>query len=400
MPKLWAGIDAGKGHHHCVVIDEDGARLLSRRIVNEEAEILDLLADVIALADADDVCWATDLNSGAAGLLLSILADHQQLVLYVPGRAVHHAARTYRGDGKTDAKDAGIIADQARMRRDLQPHRRDDELSTELRLLTARRTDLVVDRTRSLSRLRAVLLDYFPALEAEFDFAKMKAAVVLVSRYQTPDGLRRVGQRRLTAWLKSRNCYRPAVVAERAIATAKRQQTQVAGQTVGAAIVAELAADVLRLHSIIEDLDRQIASRLEGHRHAQILQSIPGFGSLLAAEFIASTGGTIAQFESADRLAGVAGLAPAPRDSGRITGNHHRPKRYDRRLLRVCYLAAQTAAIYCPVSKSYYERKRAEGKTHKQAIIALARRRINVIWAMLRDDRMFATIPITTPGSP
>lgn len=399
MPQIWAGIDAGKGHHHCVAIDENGTRLLSRKIANDETEILDLLAEVIALADADHVCWATDLNSGAAGLLLSILSAHHQLVLYVPGRAVHQAARTYRGDGKTDAKDAAIIADQARMRRDLQPHRYDDDASIELRLLTARRTDLVVDRTRAISRLRAVLLDYFPALEAEFDFAKMKAAVVLVSRYQTPDGLRRVGLRRLATWLKSKRCYRPAIVAERAIAAANRQQTHVAGQTVGAAIVADLATDILRLHDIIEALDRQIASRLEEHRQAQILQSIPGFGPLLAAEFIASIGGTVTQFESADRLAGVAGLAPAPRDSGRITGNHHRPKRYDRRLLRVCYLSAQTAAIYCPVSRAYYARKRAEGKTHKQAVIALARRRINVIWAMLRDETMFSATPLAALNS-
>jgi hypothetical protein len=209
MPQLWAGIDAGKGHHHCVVIDAHGNRLLSRRIVNDEAEVLDLVAEVSALAETRHVCWATDLNGGAAGLLLSILTDHQQLVHYVPGRAVHHAARTYRGDGKTDANDAGIIADQARMRRDLQPHRADDQLSTELRLLTARRTDLVVDWTRAISRLRAVLLDYFPAVEAEFEFAKMKAAVVLVSRYQTSDSLRRVGQRRLTACSRANTATAP-----------------------------------------------------------------------------------------------------------------------------------------------------------------------------------------------
>ena len=397
MRQLWAGIDAGKGHHHCVVIDEDGTRLLSRRIANQEAEILGLLSDVVALAGTDHVCWATDLTGGAAGLLLSILARHHQQVLYVPGRAVHHAARTYRGDGKTDAKDAGIIADQARMRRDLQPHRTDDAMSTELQLLSARRTDLVADRTRAINRLRAALLNYFPALEAEFDFAKMKAAVILVSRYQTPDGLRKAGLSRLTTWLKSRNCYRPAVVAERAIAAANRQHAIVAGQSVGAAIVADLAADVLRLHGTIDDIERQIVSRLQDCRPAELLQSIPGFGPLLAAEFIASTGANITQFDSADRLAGVAGLAPAPRDSGRITGNHHRPKRYDRRLLRVCYLAAQTAAIYCPISRAYYQRKRTEGKTHKQAVIALARRRINVIWAMLRDDTTFRPTPVKAP---
>ena len=85
------------------------------------------------------------------------------------------------------------------------------------------------------------------------------------------------------------------------------------------------------------------------------------------------------------RLASVAGLAPAPRDSGRISGNHHRPKRFNRRLVRTCYLAALSSLKNSPASRAFYERKRAEGKSHKQALIALARRRITVLWAMLRD---------------
>ena len=70
--------------------------------------------------------WATDLNAGGAALLIALLAERGQQVLYISGRIVHHAAATYRGDGKTDAKDARIIADQARMRTDLQPVRGGD----------------------------------------------------------------------------------------------------------------------------------------------------------------------------------------------------------------------------------------------------------------------------------
>jgi transposase len=80
-------------------------------------------------------------------------------------------------------------------------------------------------------------------------------------------------------------------------------------------------------------------------------------------------------FESADRLAGICGLAPVPRDSGRISGNLKRPRRYHRKLLRTCYLAAQSAARTDPASRAYYDRKRAEGKHHRQAVLALARRR-------------------------
>jgi hypothetical protein len=57
------------------------------------------------------------------------------------------------------------------------------------------------------------------------------------------------------------------------------------------------------------------------------------------------------------------------------------------------YLSAQVAAIHCPVSKAFYRRKRDEGKTHKQAILALARRRLNVLWALTRDGRTFEAVP-------
>ena len=118
----------------------------------------------------------------------------------MPGRIVHHAAATYWGDGKTDAKDARIIADQARMRIDLQPVRGADQISVDLRLLTARRTDVICDRVRAINRLRATLLEYFPTRGRAFDYSKSKAALTLLSGYPTPDGLRRIGTSRLTAW--------------------------------------------------------------------------------------------------------------------------------------------------------------------------------------------------------
>jgi len=61
-------------------------------------------------------------------------------------------------------------------------------------------------------------------------------------------------------------------------------------------------------------------------------------------------------FPSANQLAAVAGLAPVPRDSGRISGNLRRPRRYDRRLLRALYLSAMISITNCPASRIYYDR--------------------------------------------
>lgn len=393
--QLWAGVDAGKLEHHCVVIDGEGQRLLSRRVTNDEAVLLELIATVTALADGGEITWAIDLNHGGAALLIAMLVAADQRLLYIPGRAVHHASGSYRGDGKTDAKDAAIIADQARMRRDLTPLRPGDEIAVDLRILTSRRTDLVADRTRAINRLRAQLLEYFPALERAFDYGHSKAALILLTGYQTPDGLRRAGAARLEAWLRKRKAYNASTVANKAIEAADAQHTIVAGQQISAAMVARLAKEVMALDTEIGDTETMIEDRFCRHRHAEIILSMPGFGIQLGAEFLAATGGDMNAFDSADRLAGVSGLAPVPRDSGRVSGNLKRPRRYDRRLLRACYLSAQISIRTDAASRTYYDRKRTEGKTHTQAVIALARRRLNVLWAMLRDHAVYhaETIP-------
>ncbi|MGW7031474.1 IS110 family transposase [Streptomyces xanthophaeus] len=390
-------MDAGKAEHHCTVIDTDGKRRLSRRVANDENALLQLIADVLALSEGEPVTWAIDLNAGGAALMIALLTDNGQRVLYIPGRTVHHASGSYRGDGKTDAKGAFVIADQARMRRDLQSMHRGDDIAVDLRILTSRRLDLAADRTRAINWLRAQMLEYFPALERSFDYSTSKGSLVLLTGYQTPGALRRIGRNRLAVWLKNRKVRNFNLVAATAVEAAEAQHTAVPGERLAAAVVAKLAREVIALDEEVAETDALIEGRFREHPHAEVILSMPGIGPVLGAEFIAHTGGDMSVYGSSDRLAGVAGLAPVPKDSGRISGNMRRPRRYCRRLLRVFYMSAMVAARCCPTSKAFYERKKAEGKNHKQAIIALARRRLNVLWALIRDGRTFE---IAAPPGP
>lgn len=392
MPELWAGMDAGKAEHHCTAIDASGSRVLSRRVANNEAELLELLGDVLELADGGPVTWAVDLNAGGAALWIALLVNHGQKLFYIPGRSVHHASGSYRGDGKTDAKDAFVIADQARMRHDLQPLQETSEIAVDLKILTARRMDLSADRTRAINRLRSQMLEYFPALERAFDYSLSKTALVLLTGYQTPAALRRIGRARLATWLKNhgvRVTNHAKSAADAAITAAEAQSTAVPGEKTAAKMVHTLAREVMALDQEIAEIEVLIEGRFREHPDAEVITSMPGIGNLLGAEFIAATGGDMAAFGNPDRLAGVAGLAPVPRDSGKVSGNLRRPRRYSRRLLRMFYLSSQVAAYSCPESKAFYQRKRAEGKSHKQAVLALARRRLNVLWALIRDQRTF-----------
>ncbi|MGW6413411.1 IS110 family transposase [Streptomyces vinaceus] len=395
MSRIWAGTDCGKIYHHCLVLDAEGTTLLSRRVANDEPELLKLLADVLALAGGDRATWALDMTGGEPGLLIALLVNHGQELLYIPGRAVNRATDGYRGEGKTDARDALVIADQARMRRDLQPIRPGDEASIELGLLTSRRVDLVTDRTRTINRLRSALASMFPALERALELSNA-GPLVLLTGYQTPASIRRCGASRLATWLSNRKVRGAQALATAAVEAAERQHTAVIGEKPIAKMVHTLAKEVMALNEKVAEIDKLIEGRFREHRLAEVIESMPGIGPLLGAEFLAAVDGDLDAFPTPDRLAAFAGLAPAPRDSGKTSGNLHRPKRYHRRLQRVFYTSA-LISIRCDAnSRKFYDRKRAEGKRHVQAVIALARRRVNVIWALIRDQRCYQVTPPVT----
>jgi len=394
VAQIWAGADIGKTHHHCVVLDAEGNRLLSRRVLNDEPELLALLADVLALNE--DVVWAVDVADGMAALLVNVLLNHGQHLVYIPGLAVNRASVGYRGMGKTDAKDATVIADQARMRRDLAVIQLDDEHTTELQILTNRRADLNADRTRRINRLRGQLAGIFPALERALDVGNL-GPLILLTGYQTPAALRRTGRSRLETWLRNRKVRGAEALAQAALEAAERQHTSIAGEKIAAQVVHTLAKEVMDLNGQIAELDKLIAARFREHDLAEVISSMPGIGPTLGAEFLAATAGDMSRFGSADRLASFAGVAPVPRDSGNISGNLHRPRRYHRGLQRVFYTSALISIRSCKESRRFYDRKRAEGKRHTQAVLALARRRVNVLWALIRDGRCFhRALPVTS----
>ncbi|GAA1342343.1 hypothetical protein GCM10009647_086360 [Streptomyces sanglieri] len=157
-----------------------------------------------------------------------------------------------------------------------------------------------------------------------------------------------------------------------------------------------LAKEVMSLNEHIAEIDKLIAARLSEHELSEVISSMPGIGPLLGAEFLAATAGDMTRFGSSDRLASFAGVAPVPRDSGNISGNLHRPRRYHRGLQRVLYTSELISVRNCDASRRFYERKRAEGERQVQAVLALARRRVNVLWALLRDGRRYqGELPVT-----
>ncbi|TLF90834.1 IS110 family transposase, partial [Nocardia cyriacigeorgica] len=389
--RIWIGIDVGKANHHVCVVDENGKVCWSGKLANDQRAIEAVIAR--ARTTGVELRWAIDLTSPLAALLIAVLLSAGESVVYVPGRMVATMTGIFRGEGKTDAKDARVIAETARMRSDLQPVTAPDELIAELTQLSSYRTDLMNDWVRGINQLRAMLAAIFPALEAAFDYST-RSPLILVARLCTPAEIRDAGIDGVTTYLTDNGAWRKGIsaMAAAAVAAAETQDIAVPGEATTATLIKRLAAKLLDLDREIKDLDKQITARFREHPSAAIIESLPGLGPHLGTEFLVSTGGNaVAEFTTPGRLASYAGLVPVPRDSGRISGNLHRPKRYNRRLRRVFFMAALSSIKTEGPSRTFYQRKRTERLIHTQALLALARRLVDVLWALLRDNRPFDT---------
>jgi transposase len=244
----------------------------------------------------------------------------------------------------------------------------------------------VDDQTRRLNRLRDLLASIFPGLERALDFTT-KGALWLVSQYVTPAELREASRRKVVRHLqRAGGLPNVKTLADTALAAAEAQRIAISGERMSAVLIRELAVEALTTRERIATLDRELETLLQHCPNSALIRSLPGMGVVLTAEFIAEVG-SVHRFSSADALAAAAGLAPVLRQSGKARFLK-RPTDGNKTLKRVFYQSA-FCSLQTADSRAFYNRKRKEGKRHHQALLALARRRINVLWAMLKDRQPF-----------
>jgi transposase len=390
----WVGFDVGKRFHWLCVLDGEGGVLLSKRVEATEEHLEAACSEIAALGDAEERVIGVDLLGGPATLLETILLERGERVRYMPGTAVNKVRDAYPGgEHKSDPKDAFVIADQLRLRwKSLREVRIREENASELRTLVGYRKDLVQDQRRRVSRLRELLCQVFPALEAALPDLAEKGALLTVAKVALPSDARRLGKFRLTRWLKARGSRRSEALAEKALLAAETQRRELPAARVKAALVSEIAWEILRTKDRIAVLEKRLEELVEADRNGEIVGSLPGMGLILTAEFLAEVD-DIARYGSPDRFAAAAGIAPVLRASGSLS-YQRRAKKGNRALKRVLYQSAYCAIGHHARSRAYYQRKRGEGKMHDQAVVALARRRVNVLWAMLRDRTTYREVPL------
>lgn len=388
---VWIGLDIGKAEHFADVLDGEGAPLFAGTVANDEADIEALLDRASSFGVP---ALVVDQPGSLASLVLAVAARRELPVAYVPGLVMRRAADLYPGEAKTDRRDAFVLADTARLRRH-QVHWLDaanDELLADLRVLNGYDADLAADATRLSNRLRDALTGISPALERVLGPRLHHPGVRdLLARYPAPQALRKAGRSRIENAIRKRSPRLAKALAASVMQALGAQTVVMPVESVMGRVVAEVVAELDRTLERRKRLATDLEELFNAHPFGRILGTLPGIGPRTGSRILAEIGdGT--RFASGSRLASYAGLAPVTRQSGSSLRGEGRSRRGNHRLKNAMFLAA-FASLRDPVSRAYYDRKRAEGKKHNAAVICLARRRCDVILTMLRLRQPYRARP-------
>jgi transposase len=383
---VFCGVDVGKSDHHACALDPFGKRLHDKALPNDEAALVAVLTKLQSLGK---VLVVIDQPASIGALVIAVARLLGIDVGYLPGLAMRRIADLYPGEGKTDARDAFIIADAARtMPHTLRRVGTDDETLAELTVLAGYDDDLAAESTRLTNRLRDAMLHVHPALERllgkHFD---RPGVLELLATAPTPAALRALTPEAMTTIMRPRSPRLAKTLPAKILTALDEQTVSIPGTTAFGTVIAGVAAALRDCHLKRAALAKDLEERLEAHPLAEVLTSMPGIAVRTAIKILTIVGDGSA-FPTAAHLAAYAGLAPVTRRSGTSIKGETRSHRGNRALKSALFLSA-FSSLKDPTSRAYYDRKRAAGKKHNAAIICLARRRTDVIYAMLRDRKPY-----------
>lgn len=324
------GADIHKGTHALAAVSGDGGTIAGELEIRADDAGHRAALHWARELDEERV-WAIEDCRHLSRRFEEALVAAGERVVRVPPRMMGQARRGEREPGKSDQIDARAVA-RAVVREGVErfPAAFLDERALEIRLLADHRSDLVAERTRQINRLRWHLVDLCPELEAKIPARQLDSAAML----------------------------------DRIARRLRREERSARHR-----VALELVASIRAISRQAKGIERELHTLIIGYRPALLAEQ--GLGVLTAATLIGRTAGA-ERFPTDAHFARHAGVAPIPVSSGR-TDRHRLHRGGDRQLNRALHVIAVTRARIDPQTREYLQRKRAEGKTNREALRCLKR---------------------------
>jgi hypothetical protein len=379
------GIDWAESHHDVCIEDAEG-HVLAKARVPDGIEGVERIHEMLAVhvAEPTEVVMGIELDRGL--LVGALVGAGYEVHAVNPLAVARYRDRLAPGGAKSDPGDARVLAEV--MRTDRHLHREvagDSDLAEAVKVLARGHQNLIWARQRIGNQLRSALREFYPGAVKTFPDLASADAVAVLSIAPTPTAGRTVTKAKVRKALASggRKLRLDARSAE--IVEGLRSPQLGAPALVEEAFghqVASLVAVLETMRAQIEQLRDELAASFEGHPDAEIITSLPGLSSILGARVLAEFGDDRTRYADARARRNYAGTAPITKASGTRKVVLARVAR-NKRLADACYGWAFSSLQASPGARAFYDRQRASGKTHHQALRALGNRWVGILHGCL-----------------
>lgn len=387
---IYAGIDIAKSSHVIGAVDERGKDAAKPMQFANSAEGFGKCAAYLEGlgAPAEEMLVGMEATGHYWLPLFSFLhARGYDVVVINPIRT--DAMRRFKGSSrvKTDLVDCILIADTLRLG-EFRPSKLGDESMVELRQLTRLHQGLK-ESVADLKRQVIVALDQvFPEYDSIFSDTFGESSKAFLRKCPTPEECRGVRVDALGNTLSRASRGKLGrEKAEEIKGIAKESCGIDRGTRTLSFQIKLLVEQIDFIEGQIEEVEARIEEGIETTE--PLILTIPGIGHILGAQ-IASEIGDIHRFRNASAVVSYAGINPSVSQSGKFSSSeNHITKQGSPYLRRALYLAATAQLRLSTPFRDYYDKKRADGKSHREALIAVARKLVHVIYAVLSKQEPY-----------
>jgi transposase len=387
---MWyAGIDWADTHHDALVLDEQGHQRGSVHVDHTPEGLAKLNTLLESITGPDQKEQMACIIETTHGLLIAYLLEAGWPVYPVNPRTVDR--RRSASGAKTDTIDAYLLAktgraDPSRLRR-LTP---DSEVVQELKALTRDQDALIQMQTRLVNQLTATLKAYYPVALQLFAKVQQHSTLIFLRTYPTPQAAMGASVEQITEVLKQAGHTKAEKVAPEIFETLQQPQltaNAITTRTKSRLMVA-LVSQLLPLVEQIAAYDKEIKHLFLSHEDSVVFRSLPRAGKRLAPRLLAEIGDDCTRYADATSLQALGGTSPVLFQSGNYAKAHRRlgcVKPLRNALHQFAWQSSQQEGW----ASDYYQRKRAEGKSHTVAVRARSFVWARIIFAILSTHELY-----------
>lgn len=387
---MWyAGIDWADTHHDALVLDEKGHQRGSVRVEHTPEGLAKLNTFLATFSGPEQKEQMACIIETSHGLLIAFLLEAGWPVYPVNPRTVDR--RRAASGAKTDRIDASLLAKTGRA--DLAELRRltpDSEVVAELKALTRDQDALIQMQTRLVNQLTATLKAYYPGALQLFAKLQQHSTLIFLQTYPTPQAAMGASVQQITEVLKQAGHTTAKKVAPTIVETLHQPQLTAHAITTRtkSRLMLALVAQLLPLVEQVAAYEKEIERLFLMHDDNEVFSSLPRAGQRLAPRLLAEIGDECTRYADAASLQALAGTSPVLFQSGNYAKAHRRLgciKPLRNALHQFAWQSTQQQGW----ARDYYQRKRAEGKSHSVAVRALSNVWARIIFAMLTKHELY-----------